>query len=309
MAVFDTFSKRLKRLNDLTPDIFTYDEIPTTLRVQICHILERCCGQTRDNYGNQNKAYAVMHKQMATEFGMFKFQNYILGNYEAIIDFFVNKANNVQALDMIDMAFQYAVFFHKDRNWKIANNINLSIEDAIDELNIRFNEHAIGYCFIHEGHPQLIRKDNEHMHKDVVLPALQLLHDHDFAGANSEYRSAHHHYKNDNQKECLVDCLKAFESTMKTICKKMNWAYKETDTASTLISVCLNNGLFPKFMQTHLGTIKSALESAIPTVRNKMGGHGDGEKPKQVPRYYSEYLLYETATTIIFLISAYKELK
>ena len=59
-------------------------------------------------------------------------------------------------------------------------------------------------------------------------------------------------------------------------------------------------------MQTHLGTVKSALESAIPTVRNKLGGHGQGVQPVNIPAYYAEYLLHETAATIVFMIEAYK---
>ena len=113
---------------------------------------------------------------------------------------------------------------------------------------------------------------------------------------------------NGDHKECLVDCLKAFESTMKTICAKRKWAYKDTDTASTLIDTCLKSGLLPPFMQTHLGTVKSALESAIPTVRNRLGGHGQGVQPKEVPQFYAEYLLHETAATIVFLVDAYKAL-
>jgi hypothetical protein len=95
----------------------------------------------------------------------------------------------------------------------------------------------------------------------------------------------------------------------KTICAKRDWAHKEVDTASVLIDICLKNGLLPAFMQTHLGTVKSALESAIPTVRNKMGGHGQGPEPKEVPRFYAEYRLHETAASIVFLVDAYSNLK
>ena len=149
--------------------------------------------------------------------------------------------------------------------------------------------------------PQLIRKDNEHLHKEAVIPALRLLHEEGFAGADAEYRRAHEHYRKGAYKECLNECLKAFESTMKTICARKKWSYNQTDTASALIEICLNNGLLPSFMKPHLG--------AIPTVRNKLSGHGQGEHPKDVPKFYAEYLLHETAATIVFLVDAYKALK
>jgi uncharacterized protein DUF7014 len=142
-----------------------------------------------------------------------------------------------------------------------------------------------------------------------VLPALRLLHEQGFSVANDEYMAAHEHYRHGNHKDCLTNCLNAFESTMKTICAKRKWIHKEGDTTRTLIDICLKNGLLPTFMQAHLGTVKSALESAIPTVRNKLGGHGQGPELKEVPQFYAEYLLHETAASILFLVDAYRNLK
>jgi hypothetical protein len=62
------------------------------------------------------------------------------------------------------------------------------------------------------------------------------------------------------------------------------------------------------FHRAHLGAVRSALESAIPTVRNKLGGHGQGAKPREIPAFYATYLLHETASTIVFLVTAYKKL-
>ena len=57
------------------------------------------------------------------------------------------------------------------------------------------------------------------MHKQVTVPLLNLTHHKKFKGANEEYLKAHEHYRNGRNKECLTDCLKAFESAMKIICK------------------------------------------------------------------------------------------
>jgi hypothetical protein len=89
---------------------------------------------------------------------------------------------------------------------------------------------------------------------------------------------------------------------MKTICTKRGWPYDSgRDTARALITICLANGLLPSFMQSCLLT--------IPTIRNKMGGHGQGPEPVEVPAYFAEYLLHETATTIVFLVEAYRALQ
>jgi hypothetical protein len=42
----------------------------------------------------------------------------------------------------------------------------------------------------------------------------------------------------------------------------------------------------------------------VPTIRNREGGHGSGEKPNDVPEYLAAYQLHLTASAIIFLIRA-----
>ena len=51
-----------------------------------------------------------------------------------------------------------------------------------------------------------------------------------------------------NEKECLNECLKAFESCLKTICKKRGWPYDDKKaTAKDLIQIVFDNGLIPSF--------------------------------------------------------------
>lgn len=309
MGIIDTFTKRQKQLKGEVADIWIYDPIPTPLRVQIANIWLDCFG---DSQGNP--AYQFLHKTLANEFGMFNFPITSQGDAGALIDFFVNRASTAQALDMIHVSFQYACFHHaseeiQSRQWRAIYRVKITSDQAISELNSRFLEHGLGYQFVAGDSPGLVKKANEHLHEEAVTPALRLLREEGFKGANEEYRTAHEHYRHGRQKECLNECLKAFESTMKTICKRRKWPYKETDTAKSLIDTCLKKGLLPASLQSHLTTIAAALESAIPTLRNKMSGHGDGDEPKKVPQFYAEYLLHETAVTIVFMVEALKALK
>jgi hypothetical protein len=227
---------------------------------------------------------------------------------EAIANY-LTRAKADDAVDVLEMMYlTMARIGRGSREFFMRNDPEAVIKSAFDDLNARFLQHGIGYSFIDGPTPQVIRKDSEHLHNEVVLPALTLLGEQGFDGANEEYRKAHEHYRHGRQKECINECLKAFESTMKTICARRRWSYQEGDTAKTLIDICFRNHLLPPSMQSHLGSIRSALESAIPTIRNKMSGHGQGEKPVNVENYYAEYLLHETATTIVFLVSAFKAL-
>ena len=48
--------------------------------------------------------------------------------------------------------------------------------------------------------------------------ALALLGTEEYAEANAEFLKALEHYRKGETKECLTECLKAFETTMKAIC-------------------------------------------------------------------------------------------
>ena len=129
-----------------------------------------------------------------------------------------------------------------------------------------------------------------------------------YAGANDEFLRAHEHYRHQRYKECLNECLKAFESTMKAICKKRRWTYSETDTAKTFLDICLKNGLIEPFWQSHFTGLRATLESGIPTVRNKTSGHGQGTDLTTVPPSVASYVLHLTTTILLFLTNAEKDL-
>jgi hypothetical protein len=120
--------------------------------------------------------------------------------------------------------------------------------------------------------------------------------------------SAHEHYRHGNTKECLTDCLKAFESTMKAICAKRNWAHAPNATAKALLDTIFANNLIPSFMQSHFTGVRATLEAGVPTVRNKLGGHGQGVTPVNVPDSLAAYALHLTATNILLLVQAENEL-
>lgn len=91
---------------------------------------------------------------------------------------------------------------------------------------------------------------------------------------------------------------------MKIICSKRGWTFTPNDTAKKLIDVCLANGLIPAYWQSHFTSLRSMLESSVPTVRNKTSGHGQGAVIQDVPDHLASYVLHMTAATILFLVKA-----
>jgi hypothetical protein len=91
---------------------------------------------------------------------------------------------------------------------------------------------------------------------------------------------------------------------MKTICDLKGWPYNAGDTAKALIDTCMAKGLFPTFMQSHVGNLRAVLESGVPTVRNKLGGHGQGALVTTVSESTARFALHLTAANILFFAEA-----
>ena len=310
MGILDLFSKRQRRLRGDVPDIYVYDQVPNTLRVQIVHIFTEALGEP-DYYGNAVlPTYKIIADALCKEYGLFvlppatrRYSDDVRGE---LVNFFLSTLETEQALDVIELVFQIIDRTVRSFEYIRDHDSKKTATDAIDELNVRFREAAVGYQYL-AG--ELVRVDSELIHSEVTKPALRLLNTKHFAGAQQEFLAAHEHYRNGKTKEALNDCLKAFESTMKAICDKRRWGYSQNDTASKLLQVCFDKGLVPSFWQGQLSSLRALLESSVPTGRNKLSGHGQGTKPTEVPGYIAAYMLHMTASALVFLTTADAELK
>src|SRR5262249_32516738 len=145
--------------------------------------------------------------------------------------------------------FRYIDQSTRQYNYLYRENASEIADSIIQELNHRFRENGVGFKY-EGGH--IVRIDSEFIHEEVVKPALLLLHDRRFAGAQAEFLNAHKHYRHDRPKETLAECLKAFESVMKVICDTRGWNYDpKSSTSSALLQACFDNGLIPAFWQQH----------------------------------------------------------
>lgn len=302
MPIFDLFSKRQKRLRGETPEVYTYDEIPNELRVRIVHIIKDAIGH--DEYGsnsNINKVYDFIQSSLCREYGLFSLgDRYDNSSKHEVINFFLRTEDQDRAIDVIELTFKYVdrIIRGNHQHTHYAEP-RMTPDDAIKELNERFQEAGIGYSF--EG-GEIIRIDSTYSHSEITKPTISLLWNNKFIGANEEYMKAHEHYRHGRNKECLSDCLKAFESTLKIICTEKGWDFKKNDTSKKLIQVCFKNQLIPSFTQNQFTSLQNLLESGIPTIRNKLGGHGQGQVPLKVDNEMTRYGLNLTGSNIIFLI-------
>ena len=302
MPVVDIFSKRQKRLRGETPDVYQYETIPNELRVQVIHIWYDAFGEvSRNNFGelqcpySATEAYKHIHATLCHEYGFFRLGEDDDLDFEAVYNFFLKAQEVEKVVDVIEVSFQYITQYAS----------YIPPEEAIDELNHRFQEHSVGYRY-ESG--QIIRVDSEFIHSEAMVPAMKMLSGPMYEGANAEFLKAHEHYRAENYKECMNECLKAFESCIKAICKERWWKYNETDTISRLITIVFDKELIPTFLQSHFSGLRSTLEAGVPTIRNRQSGHGQGPTIITVPEYMAAYALHLTASSLLLLVRANKEI-
>lgn len=296
IKVTDIYSKRQKQI----PDTYQYITIPYELRVQISYIIKDALGSSSNG---TSKVYRGIHASLCREYGTLDLGPNSKTYRESIIDFLLEENKIEKILDVIELMFRYIDDYVRENPYYFKNREILP-DDAIRELNYRFRERGVGYQY-ESG--QIIRVDSQIAHSEIVRPALNFLSDPTYEGANAEYLSAHEHYRTRKYKECLNECLKAFESCLKVICKKREWAYNEKDTSKHLIKIVFDNELIPTFMQSHFSGLRSTLEAGVPTIRNRMSGHGQGTKEISVPESMAAYALHLTASNILLLVRADNE--
>lgn len=303
MAIFNLYSKRQKVIRGEVPDILTYDTLPQQLKIQIVHIITDAFGhqQYTSKPNRPSKAYGMINDILCREYGVFNLEKgYSNDPKMSILNHIQHVTDIDQLMDVIELCFRCLdKVIRADQQYEDNTVLKLTPDEAINELNDRFKEHGIGYQF-ESG--EIIRVDSTFIHAEITKPTLSLLLNEKFLGANEEYLKAHEHYRHGRNKECLTECLKAFESTMKIICTLKGWTFNQTNTASKLITVCFEQGLVPSFTQNQFSSLQNLLTTGIPTIRNKVGGHGQGQIPQKVDDEMTRYGLNLTGTNIIFLI-------
>jgi hypothetical protein len=289
------------------PDVYTYDEIPATLRVQIIHIWHESIGNVDEiSYPKVEDAYKFVVTTLRREYGLFVLSNYPHTPLEELANFFLAEKDTERVIDAIELTFRVIDRYTRDVSYRGDPVASKVADNSIEELNIRFKEHGLGYQY-EKG--EIIRVDSQLLHANVVKPAIELLHDTDYAGAQQEFLNAYEHYRHGKHKEALNEALKALESTMKVICDKRKWSYGTGDTSKQLIDICCKKGLIPIFWQQNMAALRSLLEGGVPTGRNKLSGHGQGSTPTAIPDYIVAYVLHMTASDIVFLVNAEQNMK
>lgn len=314
MPIYETFHERQARLRKTGDDVYVYGPVPRELKVQIIQIAENILGDQRaydDSYvdgENVQSAYGQIVRTLRSALGVFYLpptsESIRYGYREELKDYLLGEQDAERVMSALELICLIIKGLASQYEYRHQQNSSERENSAVDDINRRLKQHGIGY----EYDGEIIRIDSEFVHVETVKPALALLRGDLYKTAQDKFLKAYEHLRSQDYQDALTNALKAFESTMKIIIDKKGWKVDSKATAKDLVEVCFQNGLIPAYWQNHMGGLRSMLESAIPTGRNRAGGHGGGPTPQPVPEYLAAYALHMTASTIVFLVSAEKSL-
>lgn len=253
-SVFDVFSRRNKQVEP-----FVY-KAPTTLRNKVLLFCRDVFSNSRTDWGGQDytrEFWDEIHQTLLYRHGSFQLVENVnpRSRVEDTANFLLT-CKDEEFLDFVEYIFKVRCLFHisTDENTLVAELNELFVSENIGyELTEMVKETVIepvnAYPFFGREHavtktvsyPQVIRKDSQVVHTMAIKPALQLLSEPKYKAANEEFLEALDDYKRGDYGDCLTKCCSAFESVMKIICDNKGWSYKQTDTASTLISIIIKN--------------------------------------------------------------------
>jgi hypothetical protein len=161
VPIFDIFSKRKERLEKAgQPEVYQYDLLPTEFRTQVVHIWGSALGRTYDS-GYETPAadiWKTIHDALSREYGVFALARGDATAEAKCVQHVLN-AGIDRALDIIELSFVSIDRVVRAFDWmqRGSAGITQNADDAIQELNKRFQEHGIGYQYV-EG--KLVRVDS-----------------------------------------------------------------------------------------------------------------------------------------------------
>lgn len=310
--IYALYSKR----NKLASQAIEYDILNPALKNQVWHIVndffDSIEGQWPAMVSHISERLSVMWKDIYTilcrEYGLEKLpQTYHLVSHEIDIEKYFKGLEDIERqLDILEIICtkieKIGIIFSIEEV-----SLNYDRKEALSDINTRLQEHGIGYRY-RDG--EIIKVPSEFTYAQAIQPALTLLNQRGFENAKEEFLSAFEHYKRGEREyeEALTDCLKAIESTIKIIATVRSWNFNQTDTAKPLINLVLKEGLIPSYSESFLAGVRNTLESGVPTLRNKLGGHGKGVEVRIVDEASMHYCINLTSSVILYLVQRHQEI-
>jgi AbiJ N-terminal domain 4 len=278
------------------------NEVPYKLKNQIFHVWDDFLNQKRIEPETRKSAWEGIYKTVRREHGHGKQIYYGSKHARDQVEEYYNSFSLSEVdkhLDIVEIIFyqmRRIQLFQLERFFK--QPLRITYDDSVKALNNRFAEYNFGYRF--EQH-QVIKIESQYHYSEIVKPAFELLKDERFKIANQEYFAAQAYFRKGLFEPCIVECAKAFESTIKVICHELNWKYEQSDSSTVLLKIIINNGFIPKYFESSL--------MSIATIRNKTSAHGKGVEGSSVDQHLARLSINQTASILSYFLDVFNSYK
>ena len=197
---------------------------------------------------------------------------------------FVMGAYPTQVLDVIEMFAQGPLEQHADFQ---------------AEINEAFQDERCPWLLCDGSFFQF---DSQFLEIHVLHRAHELLGAARFEGALQEFIEARNDLASGDFKSAIHSAAKAFESTLKAIHDRHD------GNAKKLIDDLKGTRFYEDFPSGLISGFGDQVLMSLPNIRNRVGGHGQGETIIEIPRSLAEISLHLAAVFIVFLVKRHLEL-
>ena len=306
MGIFKLFSQRQEdAANSNVEDVYQYDDVPTTLRNQIAQIATDGIGIGSAGTGYQitlfNEWWDRVERIFIREKGKSGIGSH--GDSRSRILTYMEKCSDVDWLDLLELIAMAIISIGEQSQHVFRNQWRITDPAAkqIDEINYRLRRAKVGYQI--EG-GAIIRVDSQFVHAETVKPALMLLNKPGFEGPEQEFREAHRHYREGENRQAVAMAANALESTLKSVFALKKWEFNKGARISDLLKVARAHNLWPAYLDQSFDQLVATIQSGLPKIRDNDASHGQGAVPKDVPAYIAAYALHLAASKIVLIVAA-----
>jgi hypothetical protein len=143
---------------------------------------------------------------------------------------------------------------------------------------------------------EFVLLDSVFVHENIVARSQSLLHSVGFSGAAQEMLNAQNALVDRDGRAVVHNAGKAFESVMKAVLDKDHL------TAQQLIDALMDEEFFDDLPKEQRGGFARQVVVALPWMRNRLGGHGQGRDAQPVSEPYARLALGLAAVFNEFIV-------
>lgn len=141
--------------------------------------------------------------------------------------------------------------------------------------------------------------DADFFHNEIVQKGEDMLREKGFEGAHDEFREAREDLSDGRTKDVILKAFKSFESSLKTVLKQ------HSGDVTELLRLFRKAGYLDDIPEAQAKAMCKQVLASIATLRNELGGHGQGNAVVDVPRPYAVLAVHLAGSLNQFILDQY----